>query len=364
MGHRIRYALLFILSFHSITWAQERATRNVIIVTLDGLRWQEVFRGVDPRILRDGKYLRREDTKDFWHPAESERRRMLMPFLWSQVVAKGQLYGNRRYGNRVNCSNHHLLSYPGYSEMLVGFTHHKISSNRKVENPHPTVLEWIEEHESFDDAVAAFATWETFSYILRESRSGLYINVGSDLASGDITPREMALNRHYVRTGVRSDSLTWAYAMEYLERERPRVTLISFDETDQAAHDGDYAGYLRAAHDADTMIAELWRWVQSQPDYRNRTTLLITTDHGRGKGRNNWRVHRLFARGSRHIWFAVLGPDTPALGEVKTRSKIYQRQMAKTIAAFLGLPYRNEAPVGETISTVITKASSPNAADD
>ena len=97
--------------------------------------------------------------------------------------------------------------------------------------------------------------------------------------------------------------------MEYLKRVRPRVTFIGFDETDHYAHQGRYDEYLRAAHNADQMIAQLWRWLQSQPDYKDQTTLLITTDHGRGRGRNNWRKHRLLARGSRHIWFAVVGPD-------------------------------------------------------
>ena len=101
------------------------------------------------------------------------------------------------------------------------------------------------------------------------------------------------------------------------------------------------------------MLAQLWEWVQSQPDYRNQTTLLITTDHGRGNGENNWRKHRLLAAGSRHIWFAVLGPDTPAFGEMRIKSKTYQNQVAKTLAAFLGLPYRNAQPVGEVVQTMI-----------
>jgi hypothetical protein len=93
--------------------------------------------------------------------------------------------------------------------------------------------------------------------------------------------------------------------------------------------------------------------VQSQPDYKDQTTLFITTDHGRGKGKNTWRNHRLLAPGSGQIWFAVIGPDTPAFGEMKMKGRYKQKQVAKTIAAFLGLHYKHKEPVGEVVQTMI-----------
>lgn len=276
-----------------------------------------------------------------------------MPFVWNVLAKEGQLYGNRDYRNKVNCRNDHLLSYPGYSEMLVGFNHRKVSSNRKVENPCATVFETILDHHSFKNGVAAFATWDAFPYILRESKSDIYVNAGKDIAQGNISTQEELLNQLQIDSQVRSDSMTFQYAMEYLKRERPRVTFIGFDETDHHAHGGRYDKYLKAANRADKMIEQLWQWVQSQSDYRDQTTLLITTDHGRGSGKNNWRKHRLLAAGSRQIWFAVIGPDTPPFGEMKIKSKTYQNQVAKTIAAFLGLPYRNEETVGDVVQTMI-----------
>jgi hypothetical protein len=352
---------LLVLS-HFQSAAQEPQTKNIIIVTLDGLRWQEVFQGPDPSILTSPAYVTSsEDIALFQQEHKEDRRKALMPFLWDVIFAQGQLYGNREFGNRVNCRNHHLLSYPGYSEMLVGFPYRKVSSNRKVENPHATVLEVIEKHPGFEDAVAAFATWDAFPFIFRESQSGIYINAGNDLAEGDISDRERRLNKVRRKALLRSDSLTFHYAMEYLKRGRPRVTFIGFDETDQHAHGARYLEYLKAAGNADRMLGELWKWVQSQPDYRNQTTLFITTDHGRGKGKNNWRKHRLLTAGSRHIWFAVVGPDTPAFGEMKTKTKMYQNQVAKTLAAFLGLPYKNEKPVGDVVQTMIAIPENPSA---
>jgi arylsulfatase A-like enzyme len=159
----------------------------------------------------------------------------------------------------------------------------------------------------------------------------------------------------------RTDAITFEYALEYMKRERPRVTFISFDGTDHFAHRGRYDEYLKAANSADQMIAHLWEWVQSQPDYRDKTTLFITTDHGRGNGRNNWRKHRLLASGSRHIWFAVIGPDTPSFGEMQMKAKHYQDQVAKTLAAFLGLPYENDRAVGDVVQTMISVPQIPEA---
>lgn len=344
--------LLIVGCFQS--FSQESKTKNVIIITLDGFRWQELFEGADKAIISNNKYTTdRKEILQFWKGSQDQRRETLMPFLWEVVATRGQLYGNRNFNNKVNCTNHHLISYPGYSEMLVGFRDSKVSSNSKVENPNATVLEFIQEHRDFKDQVAAFTTWDAFPYILRENISDIYVNAGKDLAKGDISGNEKHLNERQKEKGVRTDSMTFQFALEYLKRERPRVTFIGFDETDQHAHGGRYDEYLKAANRADKMISQLWQWIQSQPDYRNQTTLFITTDHGRGNGRNNWRHHRLLAAGSRHIWFAVIGPDTPAFGEMKIKSKTYQNQVAKTVAAFLGLPYQNEKSVGEVVHTML-----------
>lgn len=351
-------AALFCL-FFSFFHLHAQQTENVIVVTLDGFRWQELFRGADHSILANDKYTSdRSRAREFM---QASGRASLMPFFWNVIARDGQLYGNRDYKNKVNCRNNYLLSYPGYSEMLVGFDHRKVSSNRKIENPHATVLEAIGKQPGFRDEVAAFATWDAFPFILRESTSDIYVNAGKESARGNISKKEKELNTRLAESGARSDSLTFQFAMEYLKRERPRVLFIGFDETDSNAHEGRYLEYLAAAHRADRMLARLWQWIQSQPDYRDKTTLLITTDHGRGNGVHNWRKHKLLVAGSRHIWFAVIGPDTPAFGEMKTQSKNYQNQVAKTIAAFLGLPYQNAEPVGHVVQTMIANSSASGA---
>lgn len=328
----------------------DRKTQKIIVITLDGYRWQEVFTGADEKILEHQKLFSNPAASRFWHPDTDIRKKMLMPFFWEVLARNGQLYGNRNFNNKVNCKNNHLLSYPGYHEMFVGYPERKISGNDRIVNPNPTVFEFI--NKELSSPVAAFTTWDVFPFILREDQSGIMVNAGKEPARGKISALERHLNVK-LQSQRRTDLMTVQYAWEYMKRERPNVVFIGLDETDHFAHKGKYTEYLNAAHTADSLIAEIWNWVQQQTDYRNQTTLLITTDHGRGKGKRIWKNHRLMACGSRHIWFAAIGPDTPAFGEMRFKAKYFQKQVAKTIAAFLGLQYENKEPVGEAIQTML-----------
>jgi len=55
------------------------------------------------------------------------------------------------------------------------------------------------------------------------------------------------------------------------------------------------------------------------------------------------------------IWFAVIGPDTASVGEIKTEEQLYQNQLAKTLSTLLGLNYTNEPKPGDVVSSVIGK---------
>jgi hypothetical protein len=143
-----------------------------------------------------------------------------------------------------------------------------------------------------------------------------------------------------------------SHIFEYLKTKRPRVLYLAFDETDDFAHDGKYDYYLNSANYTDGFIKELWQWVQNQEDYKNKTTVLITVDHGRGEGEPGWRNHGKTINGhSSQTWFAVIGPDTPALGEIH-EGQYYNSQYAQTLASLLDINYINEKPVGAVISKV------------
>src|SRR5688500_4955007 len=113
--------LILLVTLTSNVFSQSLKTENIILITLDGMRWQEVFNGGDSGFMRQQKYLKDEKIKEkFWRSDLNERRKALLPFFWNTLAAKGQLYGNRELGCKVNVSNNQWFSYPGYSEILTG----------------------------------------------------------------------------------------------------------------------------------------------------------------------------------------------------------------------------------------------------
>jgi hypothetical protein len=353
-----KWLLILCISHALAGYAQSHKTENVVIVTLDGLRWQEIFGGIDSAIVADKRF-----TKDsaavisaFASDERSGRRRRLFPFLWETIGQQGQLYGDRLAGSEVNNANPYWFSYPGYNEIFTGYPDTGVNSNDKIKNPNTNVLEFIQKQKGFDGKVAVFATWDVFPYILNKWRNGIYVNADTDsLPSGSPSLRLINdMQRLSPRPiDVRPDLLTYFAAREYLKAYRPRVLYISFDETDDFAHAGEYDQYLKSAHAEDAMIGDLWSTLQSMPEYRNRTTLLITCDHGRGdRIKEQWTSHGSNIEDAGQIWIAAIGPDTRAAGEVKTASPLFQKQIAPTLAALLGFHFVPDHGTAEPIAFI------------
>ncbi len=351
------FAFLIFLSTRTTLFAQHK-TENVIIVTLDGMRWQEVFNGADSALLLNKKYTKDSagTSKKYWNVKTENRRKMLFPFLWTTVATQGQLYGNRALGNKVNVANKYKFSYPGYNEIFTGYPDTAVNSNDKNLNKNTNVLEFINKQTAYKNKVAAFATWDVFPYILNAKRSGVYVNADSDSFNFKGEKFQLLNDLQYLTTrpiGVRPDVITYLAAREYLKAYQPKVLYIAFDETDDLAHGGEYDQYLGSAYAEDNMIKDLWTYIQSSPQYKNKTTLIITCDHGRGdKIKDDWQHHGEKIEEAGEIWLAAIGPDTKPGGEIKTESQLYQKQIAATIAQLIGLTFTAEHPVGEPISTI------------
>lgn len=352
--------LLLIAIAGNVNAQTKLKTENVVLITLDGFRWQELFHGADSSYFKQQPFLKVGDLKQhYWRNDLKERREALMPFFWKTIAAKGQLYGNRDYGSKVNVSNKMWFSYPGYNEILSGVADdERINSNDKNYNPNSNVLEFLNGTAKYKGRVAAFTSWDCFPYIINDKRNGIMVSSGLTGASGSkLNEREIMLNQLLTTIpnplgDVRLDAFTFYMGMEYFKKNKPGVMYFAFDETDDFAHAGEYGAYLNAANYTDQFIGELWEYIQSTPQYRDKTTLIITADHGRGNNSEDWKHHGIKVDGADQIWLAVLGPDTKPLGEVKTPVQLYQNQIAKTLAAFLSLDYVNNKKEGQIIEAV------------
>jgi len=332
-------------------------TENLVLITLDGFRWQEVFKGGDSAYMGQQSYLNDPAVREkYWRNSLEERRKALLPFFWNTIATQGQLYGNRAVGSKVNVTNNQLFSYPGYNEILTGKAdNERIHSNDKIYNPNTNVLEFINHQQSYKDRVAAFSSWDVFPYIINDKRSGVFVSTGAVPVTGSkLTENERMMNKLILSLpnplgDVRLDAFTFYYGLEFLKKAKPRVIYFAFDETDDFAHSGEYAAYLNAAHYTDGFVSELWDYLQSDEQYKNKTTIVITCDHGRGTTPDEWKSHGQKIPAAGQIWFAVIGPDTPKIGEVKGDSQLYQNQLAKTMAALLGLDFKGDGGIGEVI---------------
>lgn len=365
-------ATVCVLIFQAVLplWASQSLAaedgQNVILVLVDGLRWKEVFQGADERLISKeagGVPNPDEVRTEYWRPTPEARREALMPFLWKAVAREGQVLGNETKNSSVHVTNVHWFSYPGWSEMTVGFADSRVNSNDPKPNPNPTVLEWLNKRPAFTSKVAAFAAWDVGAFILNRERCGHFVNVSCEpVSAGPVSPRQELLNELKAQVpspwgcSEQYDALVFQSALEYLKANKPRVFFMAFGETDEWAHGNRYDNYLKAARLTDDLIRKLWETAQAMPEYRGRTTLIIANDHGRGDAPADWKSHGAKIDGSQKIWVAAMGPRIAPLGERSNTPPATLSQVAATVAACVGEDYADAVPQAAKPLDVMLKA--------
>jgi hypothetical protein len=353
--------VLAVWSIASTATSQSRTTEYVFLVTADGLRRQELLTGVDAGLMTEGSAeqsgieslepLRRE----LWSEDAVERREKLMPFFWRELAREGVVLGQARV------KNPHHFSYPGYAEILNGQPLEAVDSNDPVFSPRETLLEYVKRKRGLSlHQVAAFASWSVFNWITMREDGAIFCNAGYEgLVAPRLTGELRVLDRlqFEMRTPwdtVRHDSVTLGLALGYVEAHRPTLFYLSLGEMDDWAHERRYDRTVQSIRDFDGALRDLWTYLQSTEPYRGRTTLVVTTDHGRGRNPEDWTSHGEDVPGSDEIWIGVFGPDTPQVGEARAVENVYQSNVAATVLTLLGLDYRDfnpeaDGPIAEAL---------------
>ncbi len=359
----------------------DRSSPNLIVITTDGLRWQEVFNGMDFALANNRKFNHGDSAYLFNKYSNTlnggnsidganavlERRAKLLPFITQTMGTKGLLFGNRFKENKVDVANPHWFSYPGYNEIFTGYPDSAINSNNYPPNPHENILAFLQKQKAYQNKVIAFGAWDAYNRILNEAASGFPVINGFESLSSILPDPQTKMLAQMLKDSYKPfkeaeclDVFTHQQAKYYLETKRPKVMYISYGETDEWAHEGNYSAYLDASHQVDAWVNELWQWVQNTPGYKDNTYLLITTDHGRGFGKA-WTDHGADVKGASSIWFGLMGPEKNSnltkiavalkttMGEQAANQQLYQKQLAATMAKLLGLEFAPAHPVGEAI---------------
>ena len=309
---QISFAFLFLLFLHSTVSpsaaiADPTQGANVILLTLDGVRWEEVFHGTDP-----GQSL--------------DANPKVFEFLLGTLSKQGPLMGDRKRGESVKVSNHAQNSLPGYQSIMAG-SPQPCNSNACGRISVETFPERIAHDLGFKpEQVAVISSWEKIAHAVEHVPGSLFVNAGPQpLAVGTSADAEAeAINKAQAADSppwhsARYDKYTFAHSMNFLKKHKPRFMFISLNDSDEWGHKGKYDKYIETLRQQDTWIKELVTTLDNMGEYGQKTTLIITTDHGRGDA-NEWDEHGSGYANSGAVWLYGRSPYSRSLPAVKQRS--------------------------------------------
>lgn len=137
-------------------------------------------------------------------------------------------------------------------------------------------------------------------------------------------------------SGYRDDSTTFVILKNVLKQTHPKLVLVNFRQPDYSGHQADSIGYINGIRSTDAYVSELWKLIQTDPIYQNKTTLFVTNDHGRHLDgiADGFVSHGDACEGCRHLSLFALGPDFKTNTTIST---VYQQiDLPKTIGELLG----------------------------
>lgn len=142
-------------------------------------------------------------------------------------------------------------------------------------------------------------------------------------------------------TGYRGDRVTFNNATAILNANHPELVLINFKQPDMAGHAKDSTGYIKGIVDTDEYIFQLWQQLQSDEFYKDKTTMIVTNDHGRHTAGHldGFVSHGDDCEGCRHIEMFAMGPDFKKNYISETRYE--QIDIASTVAELMNLEMPN-----------------------
>jgi hypothetical protein len=288
-GHRWWYSLRRAAPSPEVVDAVKAAERQrlarVVLLTLDG-----------------------PVTEDVLSPA-------LMPRLHAAVAKEGVWLEAR-------AASVTTLSLPSYQALSVGrLTACRTNDCGRVTEE--TVGEFLVRALKVPrEQVALFASWSRTSLAVASREDVMFLDAPEEGGKADGRPWRNA----------RLDVETFARARAHWAEVHPRFLHLSLLDTDEWAHLDDRPAYERALRASDEMLGEVLGWLDALPEAeRAMTTLLVTSDHSRG--RSDWREHQTFDLGSGSLFFAAVGPSVNA---ALPREVVDQRDVRWTIERLFG----------------------------
>lgn len=309
----------------------------VVLVTLDGVRWQDVFEGSADLHERDARVpvLSREE---------------LVPTLTRWATVEGSAVGAPTMGE-MRASGPNYVSLPGYTELMTGAPPRACQSNFCAQVSEPTLLDDVRLGLP-DERVAAISSWEPIARALGPRLAGFELSTGRLRSLGvpeAWLTRGRRANAWPGEGDYRPDAFTEELALRVLERDTPAFLFVGLGDTDEHAHHGDVEAYAKALAGADAFLAKLESKLEQMGERGRRTAVLVTCDHGRNEG---FRDHGGQSPESGRVWLVAKGAGVGARGEVHTRGRTLS-DVRPTVRKLLGVTEGAGPDEGRAIDEII-----------
>jgi phosphopentomutase/2,3-bisphosphoglycerate-independent phosphoglycerate mutase family metalloenzyme len=324
----------------------ERTESAVVLVVLDGVRWQEVFGGAD-RVLARQRGL----NLGAWASP-----RALMPNLQRLLDTEAVAIGAPGHGAEMATGGAQRISLPSYREIFTGKADTACQSNDCSEPLGQTFADDVYEVSGPRD-VAVVASWPNIARAASAEPARFVFTTGRKLVGRGEVLRADEVIASLLDAGAhasafpgegdyRPDALTERIALRYLATARPRFLFVGLGDTDEYGHRNDYRGYLGALHEADDFLGELAVTLDAMGERGRHTTVLVTTDHGRAY---NFRDHGMWHPESGRVWLVASGADVRGRGLVAASRRHTLSDVAPTVRALLGIAGGDGEPISEVI---------------
>ena len=192
-------------------------------------------------------------------------------------------------------------------------------------------------------SAATSGTGRDYEHLLRDNYETPYFT--PELAGNEfeLQQLEMILKlsvddfKSHAQTLSSPDELSVYIARQLMRQVAPSLLWITLHDID-VAHAGAYSLYIEGIRRTDRLCADLWKTIQTEPEYAGNTTLFILPDFGRDAdddaGGNGFQHHRTGDTLSRTTWMLVVGPGVRQ-GVVFDRA-VDSTDLVPTLGAVLG----------------------------